>query len=120
MLRNTKGDESPVSPLLASAVLSDESIRSASVNDASGVPDTRTVELHSPTCPLYRLPELGHPPDLPYDQLSKLQDGHPEQFDKVIQNQMNELYAYIATMKKTLRESHLQYLLACQVYLNGH
>lgn len=103
---------------LATASLSDEQIHQEPVSPLAG--DAPKKPAVSANCPVYRLPDLGTAPDLPYDQLDAMRKrGDPTAFDQAAENQIKELYRYISFVKHTLRDSHQQYLKDCQNYLNG-
>jgi|SRR6185312_1468814 len=107
---------------LESASLSDEKIHSDSATGSHPsvpleTPDAKKTTLPV-SCPVYRLPDLGSAPDLPYDQLDKLRKSNdPRDFDQVAEKQITMLYQYIGQIKHTIRESHQQYLKDCQSYI---
>lgn len=106
---------------LAQAALSDEAIKPEG-NDQTPPDSSPPKKGIVAVCPLYKLPDLPASPELPYDKLAKLSDSNdPHAFDQVAEDQIKTLYMYIGSLKKTLRESHQQYLKDCQEYLKtGH
>jgi hypothetical protein len=109
---------------LETATLSDERIHSDSAtgsHPAAPVEASDAKKSSVPvTCPVYRLPDLGSAPDLPYDQLDKLKKSNdPHDFDQVAEDQITMLYKYISQMKHTIRDSHQQYLKDCQSYITN-
>lgn len=108
---------------LETATLSDEKIHSDSATGSHPAAPSDNPDGKKPpvpvTCPVYRLPDLGSVPDLPYDQLDKLKKSNdPHDFDQVAENQITMLYQYIGQMKRTIRESHQQYLKDCQNFIS--
>lgn len=71
-------------------------------------------------CPVYKLPELPQPPELPYDQLAKLSGTNdPDAFERMALDHIKALRAYITANRKVLRDSHQQYLRECASYVSG-
>jgi hypothetical protein len=105
---------------IAQAALSSEKMRG--FGDPRLGADPPAAGRDTPTCPIYRLPDLDPVPELPYNELKALEPGgNVEEFDRATRQQITDLRLYISNMKKRIRDSHQEYLKACQEYLsNAH